>query len=156
MCLPTAIKDRDSHLDLKKGCQNLSGTDALGYVRMRKADPRGDLGRVERQRQMLAAVARKGTAPTSVLNPVRYWRLCNATTDSIKLGRDTSLFQMLSLGLAMKKIAGDQGLTLTVPIADSGAPTPVGSAVLWDDAKANAMFADIARGDTSKLEKYAK
>ena len=36
MCLPAAIKDRDSHLDLPKGCQNLGGTDALGYVRMRK------------------------------------------------------------------------------------------------------------------------
>ena len=25
MCLPNAIKDRDSHLDLPKGCQTLSG-----------------------------------------------------------------------------------------------------------------------------------
>ena len=38
MCLPKAIKDKDSHLNLKKGCQTLSGTNALGYVRMRKAD----------------------------------------------------------------------------------------------------------------------
>ena len=156
MCLPSAIKDRDSHLNLPKGCQNLGGTDALGYVRMRKADPRGDLGRVERQRQMLAAVAKEGASPASVLNPVRYWRLWNATTDSIKLGQDTSLFQMISLGLAMKKIAGDEGLTLTVPVANPGASTPVGSAVLWNDAKAKAMFSDIARGDTSKLAKYAK
>ena len=51
MCLPNAIKDRDSHIDLRKGCQTLTGTQALGYVRMRKADPRGDLGRVERQRR---------------------------------------------------------------------------------------------------------
>ena len=156
MCLPAAIKDRDSHLNLPKGCQNLSGTDALGYVRMRKADPRGDLGRIERQRQMLAAVAKEGASPASVLNPVRYWRLWNATTDSIKLGQDTSLFRMLSLGLAMKKIAGEEGLTLTVPVANPGASTPVGSAVLWDDAKAQTMFSDIARGDTSKLAKYGK
>ncbi len=156
MCLPAAIKDRDSHINLPKGCQKLGGTDALGYVRMRKADPRGDLGRVERQRQMLAAVAKEGASPSSVLNPVRYWRLCNAVADSIKLGKDTTLFEMISLGLAMKKISGDEGLTLTVPIANPGASTPVGSAVLWDDAKAKAMFSDIARGDTSKLAKYAK
>jgi anionic cell wall polymer biosynthesis LytR-Cps2A-Psr (LCP) family protein len=54
MCLPKAIKDRDSHIDLPKGCQTLSGVEALGYVRMRKADPLGDLGRVQRQREMLA------------------------------------------------------------------------------------------------------
>ena len=63
---------------------------------------------------------------------------------------------MVSLGLAMRNIAGGDGLTLTVPISNPGASTPVGSAVLWDDAKAKAMFSDIARGDTSKLAKYAK
>ena len=54
---------------------------------MRKADPRGDLGRVERQREMLAAVAKKAASPASVLNPVRYWRLCNASAEAIKIGR---------------------------------------------------------------------
>jgi hypothetical protein len=32
----------------------------------------------------------------------------------------------------------------------------VGSAVLWDNDKAKAMFADVARGDTGDLDKYAK
>lgn len=156
MCLPASIKDRDSHLNLKKGCQTLSGTNALGYVRMRKADPRGDLGRVERQREMLAAVAKKAASPGSVLNPFRYWALCNASAEAVKVGRDTSLAQTLSLGMAMRTVASGQGLTLTVPIANSGASTPVGSAVLWDDTRAEAMFAEIAKGDTSKLKKYAK
>ena len=156
MCLPDAIKDRDSHLDLPKGCQTLSGVEALGYVRMRKADPRGDLGRVERQREMLAAVADKAASPATVLNPVRYWNFCMATADAIKLGRDTSLPETVLLALAMKQISGGDGLTLTVPVSSTGASTPVGSAVLWDPAKSKAMFSDIARGDTSGLEKYAK
>jgi anionic cell wall polymer biosynthesis LytR-Cps2A-Psr (LCP) family protein len=156
MCLPAAINDRDSHLNLKKGCQTLGGTDALGYVRMRKADPRGDLGRVERQRQMLAAVAKKAASPSTLLNPFRYWTLCNASADSVKLGQDTSLLQTLSLGLAMRKIANEEGLTLTVPVSNPGAITPVGSSVLWDDTKAQAMFKEIGQGDTSKLAKYAK
>ena len=156
MCLPEAIKDRDSHLNLPKGCQTLDGTTALGYVRMRKADPRGDLGRVERQREMLAAVAKKAASPATVLNPVRYWTLCNASTQAITLDEDTSLLQTARLGLAMRRIAGGNGLTLTVPVADNDASTSAGSAVLWDKKKAKAMFADIARGDTAELEKYAK
>jgi LCP family protein required for cell wall assembly len=155
MCLPKAIKDADSHLNLKKGCQTLSGVNALGYVRMRKADPRGDLGRVERQRQMLAAIAKKGASPTTVTNPVRYWKLSNATAEALALGDDTSLLRTGRMALAMKKISNGDGLTLTVPVSNPGASTPVGSAVLWDTAKAKAMFADIARGDTSKLSKYA-
>ena len=127
MCIPAAIKDKDSHLDLKKGCQTLDGTTALGYVRMRKADPRGDLGRVERQRQMLAAIAKKAATPATILNPVRYWTLTHAMADSIKVGQDTSLFETASMALAMRKVASGQGLTLTVPVANPNAYTPVGS-----------------------------
>ncbi len=156
MCLPNAIKDRDSHIDLPKGCQTLSGVEALGYVRMRKADPLGDLGRVQRQREMLAAIAKKAASPATVLNPVRYWKLNMAIADAIKLGRDTSLPEALMLAIAMKRISSGSGLTLTVPVSSTGAPTPVGSAVLWDPTKSKAMFSAIARGDTSGLAKYAQ
>src|SRR5215216_3703551 len=115
MCLPNAIKDRDSHIDLPKGCQTLAGTEALGYVRMRKADPLGDLGRVQRQREMLAAIADKAASPATVINPVRYWRFNVATAEAIKLGRDTTLPETLWLAYAMKRISGGDGLTLTVP-----------------------------------------
>lgn len=156
MCLPNAISDRDSHLNVKKGCQTLNGPNALGYVRMRKADPRGDLGRVERQRQMVAAVVEKAASPATIANPVRYWRLCNAGAQAVHVGRDTSLLQVASMGLAMRKIANSDGLTLTVPIANPAASTPAGSAVLWDQRRAQDMFSEIARGDTSKLAKYAR
>ena len=155
MCVPRDIEDADSHLDLEKGCQTLDGTTALGYVRMRKADPRGDLGRVERQREMLAAVAAKAASPATVINPVRYWRLNTAAASSVSVGEDTSLWQLGRLALAMRTVAGGDGLTLTVPVSDPGASTPVGSAVLWDEEKARAMFSDLARGDTSDLGKYA-
>ena len=155
MCLPKAIKDQDSHLDLPKGCQNMDGATALGYVRMRKADPRGDLGRVERQREMLSAVAKKAASPATVLNPVRYWTLCNASTQAVTLDEDTSLFEFGRLGLAMRRISNGDGFTLTVPIGNDDARTSAGSAVLWDSDKAKAMFSDLARGDTADLNKYA-
>jgi hypothetical protein len=56
----------------------------------------------------------------------------------------------------MKQISSGNGLTLTVPVSSTGASTSVGSAVLWDAVKSKAMFSDIARGDTSGLNKYAK
>ncbi|HEY5787326.1 MAG TPA: LCP family protein [Microlunatus sp.] len=156
MCLPKAIKDKDSHLNLKKGCQTLSGTNALGYVRMRKADPLGDLGRVQRQRQMLAAIAKEAASPLTVINPVRYWNLSTATADAVSIGEDTTFIETAKMANAMRKVSGGQGFTLTVPVSNPDAYTPVGSAVLWDEKQAKAMFADVARGDTSDLEKYAK
>ena len=156
MCLPKAIKDRPSRLDLPKGCQDLDGATALGYVRMRKADPRGDLGRVERQREMLAAVAKKAASPATVVNPVRYWTLSNASTQAVTLDEDTSLFGFSRLALAMRRVSNGNGYTLTVPISNNDARTSAGSAVLWDDEQAKALFADLARGDTGDLEKYTK
>jgi hypothetical protein len=32
----------------------------------------------------------------------------------------------------------------------------VGSAVLWDEERAEEMFADLARGDTSDLDKFVQ
>jgi LCP family protein required for cell wall assembly len=154
MCLPEAIKDRDSNLDLPKGCQILNGANALGYVRMRKADPRGDLGRVERQRQMLAAVAKEAASPLTVINPVRYWSVLTSGAQAIAIGEDTGFFEMVQMANAMRQVSGGGGLTLTVPIADPDASTPVGSAVLWDEDKAKEMFGDLARGDTADLDKF--
>jgi len=156
MCVPAAIKDRDSHLDLEKGCQTFDGTTALGYVRMRKADPRGDLGRVERQRQMLSAVAAKAASPATVLNPVRYWRLCTSTASAVKIGETTTIGDTARAALALRAVSAGDGLTLTVPVSNPGYSSPVGSAVLWDESAAQDMFAAIARGDTSKLGRYAK
>jgi LCP family protein required for cell wall assembly len=156
MCVPKAIKDKDSHLDLPKGCQDLDGANALGYVRMRKADPLGDLGRVKRQREMLAAIAHEAASPVTIINPVRYWRLTTASADAVAIGQDTSFWESAKMANAMRKISGGQGISLSVPVSDPGASTPVGSAVLWDEKDAQAMFDDIARGDTSDLEKYAK
>lgn len=52
----------------EKGDISLNGPEALGYVRMRHLDPRGDFGRNLRQRQVIQAVIDKGTNLTSVGN----------------------------------------------------------------------------------------
>ncbi|MGI8458465.1 MAG: LCP family protein [Propionibacteriaceae bacterium] len=156
MCLPKAIKDKNSHLNLKKGCQTLAGANALGYVRMRYADPEGDLGRVKRQRAMLSAMVAKAASPATVLNPVRYYRVTTSGIGSITLGKDTSAVEMATFVNGMRKVSGGHGLTLTVPVGNANLSTSVGSAVAWDEAKSAAMFADLARGDTADLAKYAK
>ncbi len=47
----------------------LNGDKALDYVRMRKEDPRGDLGRNERQRQVIEGIIREG-ANLNVVNKI--------------------------------------------------------------------------------------
>lgn len=51
-----------------KGMVHLNGEEALGYVRMRYEDPRGDFGRQDRQKKVLQAVLKKGASLSGILN----------------------------------------------------------------------------------------
>jgi polyisoprenyl-teichoic acid--peptidoglycan teichoic acid transferase len=48
------------------GTLSLNGEEALAYVRMRKEDPRGDLGRNDRQKQIIESLMKKCARITSV------------------------------------------------------------------------------------------
>lgn len=154
VCPAFDIDDRDSHLTLNAGCQTVDGTTALGYVRMRKQDPKGDLGRVERQREVIGSIVKKAASPMTVLNPVRYWQLNMAAAKSFSHGEDTGLFTMGRVATGFLGTVTGSGLSLTVPIANADARTSAGSAVLWDEAAAGEVFSAIASGDTTSLEKY--
>jgi polyisoprenyl-teichoic acid--peptidoglycan teichoic acid transferase len=48
------------------GPQDLNGTEALSYSRMRYEDPKGDLGRNDRQRQVITSIIDKGARVSSI------------------------------------------------------------------------------------------
>lgn len=154
VCPTFDIDDRDSHLTLSKGCQQVDGVTALGYVRMRKADVRGDLGRMERQREVIAAITRKIVSPMSVLNPVRYWQLNMAMSKSLARGEGTGLGDGARVGIGFISVMSGAGLSLTVPISNANARTDVGSVMIWDESASTAMFEAIASGNTTSLETY--
>ncbi|WP_370586063.1 LCP family protein [Tessaracoccus sp. MC1679] len=151
VCPTFDIDDRDSHLTMSAGCQRVNGTTALGYVRMRKGDPRGDLGRVDRQREVMGAMAREVIHPMTVLNPVRYWQLNMAAAQSLGRGEDTGLLDMAAVAAGFFAATTGSGISMTVPVAGTGNVSGVGSVVRWDDAAAAEVFAALAAGDTTGL-----
>ncbi|SDS51053.1 cell envelope-related function transcriptional attenuator common domain-containing protein [Actinopolymorpha singaporensis] len=146
MCLPKAIKDEKAHIDLPAGCQNLDGKNALGYVRARYFDPKGDLGRVERQRQFLSAVVKKTASPGTIVNPIRYTRVGLSAGDALTVGEGTTVVDMARFGLAMRSLSSGSGTTLTVPVSSTSVSTPVGSAVRWDRQRALNLFHALRDG----------
>ncbi|WP_137790973.1 LCP family protein [Bacillus sp. E(2018)] len=48
------------------GTQELNGDEALAYSRMRYEDPKGDLGRNDRQRQVITSIIEKGARVSSI------------------------------------------------------------------------------------------
>ena len=51
---------------IEEGEQILNGEEALAYVRMRKQDPRGDLGRGERQKEVMESVIKQSASFSSI------------------------------------------------------------------------------------------
>jgi LCP family protein required for cell wall assembly len=147
VCVKRDIKDAKAHIDLKKGCQTLDGKNALGYVRARYSDPKGDLGRAERQRQFLGAIMKKAATPATVLLPWRWWGFTHTAASSVIVGEDTSLLDTYRVLSTMRKVSSDQALSLVVPLSTTNASTRAGSSVLWDDKRADALFTMLRDGE---------
>jgi len=61
--VPMPISDTDNAtygtIQIDEGLQTLNGEEALTYARMRKQDPRGDLGRGDRQKDVIEAIIKQ-------------------------------------------------------------------------------------------------
>ncbi|HET9655041.1 MAG TPA: LCP family protein [Kineosporiaceae bacterium] len=155
VCVKSPIKDAKAHLDVPAGCQVFDGKAALGYARARYSDPRGDLGRVERQRQVLAAIAGRTLSPSVVLLPWRAFPAASAGGSALTVDDSIGPTDLVGFVLAMRDVAGGGGLSLTVPISNPNLTTPAGSAVQWDATRSRALFADLARDDTEAIRPIA-
>jgi LCP family protein required for cell wall assembly len=143
ICVPFRMNDKKAGINLQKGCQVLDGKNALGYVRARYSDPRGDIGRAERQRQFLSAIMKKAATPSTVLVPTRYWGFTHASAKGLIVGEDTSMRDASRVLLAMRAVSRDEGLSLVVPIQSLNYSTSAGSAVKWNTARAKALFTTL-------------
>jgi LCP family protein required for cell wall assembly len=140
ICVKNDMKDPKAGINLKKGCQNLDGKNALGYVRARYSDPRGDIGRADRQRQFLGAIMKKAATPSTVLVPTRYWGFTHAAAKGLIVGEDTSMTDAGRVMLALRAVSRDEGLSLVVPIQSENYQTQAGSSVKWNTARAKELF----------------
>lgn len=140
VCLPNAVNDRRSGLKLPAGRSHVDGRMGLAFVRARYIDPTADLGRMQRQQQFLGAMFRKATSAGVLLNPVKLDSFLSAALSSVKT--DDGLTQNVIMGLAkdLQQLRPKNIHFLTIPIKDAGYQTPAGEAVLWDRAKADAVF----------------
>lgn len=154
VCPESPMQDKDAHIDIQAGCQNIDGVTALGYVRMRKSDKRGDLGRIERQREVIGKVMKEATNPINLLNPFTYWKLNMAVASSVARSDETGPAALASIGSGLFQTATGSGLSLTVPIGNADASTSAGSAVIWDEKASQELFNAIATGDVATLEKF--
>jgi LCP family protein required for cell wall assembly len=136
ICLPAALHDANSGVNLPAGCHNLDGTQALAFVRDRHSFANQDLQRIEDQRAFLKALLSKATSPGVYLNPFTALPFGSSAASSISVDQGTQLYDLIKVAFALRSPQ-----TGTVPIADANYVTAnAGDAVLWNRSEALSLF----------------
>jgi len=148
LCYDADVNDPDSGMVWTSGCHDVGGVDALAFSRMRKADPTGDVGRAERQRQLIGAVMGKVKPGSLVLHPARQVQLVDAGTGALTVDDGSNIVDLGRLALAFKAANRTGGITGTPPIKSINYRPGhnLGSTVLLDPDAAPAFFAAIRDG----------
>lgn len=148
LCLDYDVHDVKSKLKWEKGCHVADGKTALAFSRMRYSDPTGDIGRAQRQQQVIAQIGKKVGDPATLLNPVSQVALADAGLAALVTDTDSGIIDVAMLGLAFRSANGKDGVTGTPPIATISYTTPTGaSAVLLDENQTPEFWAKIRDGE---------
>lgn len=141
VCLPTAVNDPKSHLELPAGVSVVTGKQALAFVRARKTIGDGsDIGRISRQQQFLSSAIRKATSLGVLANPVTLYSMLDAASSAVTVDSGLSgVDQMKNLALSVQGLSPKNIVFTTVPFADRGDGENVvwtaGARPLWESMR---------------------
>lgn len=148
LCHDQDVDDWRSRMRWEAGCHVVGGDDALAFSRMRYSDPIGDIGRTQRQQQLVSQVAQGVFSPSTLLNPVALIRVTDAGLDAFRVSEGTGALDLARAALAFNAARGEDAVTGTPPLASINHRVPgVGSTVLLDPAASAEFWRRIAGGD---------
>lgn len=117
VCVPEEIDDSEYGITLREGTYDVSGEEALAYVRERHGVGDGsDIGRMQRQQAFIASMVNKALSGETLSSPTKLYKFLNAATQSLKLDEDLSnLWEIANLGTQFQEIGMDHVQFFTIP-----------------------------------------
>ncbi|MGH3746092.1 MAG: LCP family protein [Micromonosporaceae bacterium] len=101
------------HRTFKKGCQKLTGREALDYLRQRKQFPDGDYARMEHQQQFLRALVQRARDQNVHRNLGKLDELVTAGGESLIIDRS---LPVVDLAFTLRNIGPEDLTAITVPV----------------------------------------
>lgn len=149
VCLRAPVDDPYSGLRLPAGPQQVSGAQALAFVRQRHGLPDGDLDRVVRQQVFLAGATNRLLSAGTLTNPFALQRLAGVLSRSVTLD---SGWNVLSFATRMQGLAAGSVTFRTVPTGTTELSTPEdGQAVKIDPSRVRAFIANAIALDAGAV-----
>lgn len=143
VCPEKDLKDRDSKLDIKAGCQIVDGVTALAYSRNRKSFASGDIARGQSQREVIGGIGKAVLQPATFLNPIRWARVNNSAATALAVSENVNMLEFGRFAWALSNAMSGDGLNCTVPIRDMR--------VTWDGDRASEYFSHLKNGTADRL-----
>ncbi len=138
VCLPEAINDPASKLNLTAGVHHVNGAQALAFVRERHFGQGSDLQRIQRQQYFMAAVAKEVTTSNMLSDPGRLISLANAATHSVTTDSGLDTGTLLKIAQSMRGLRASSVSMISVPVVpDMSDPN---NRVDWAQPQAHLLF----------------
>jgi LCP family protein required for cell wall assembly len=142
VCLPFAIKDPASGLNLTKGQHVIGGAQALAFVRERHIGMGSDLQRIQRQQVFLASVAQKMKSSGVIGDPPKMYSLVHDVASSLTTDTGLSLSDMYAIANSLQNLSTKALRFISVPVEPYvGDPQ---AEVQWAQPSAGQLFKAIA------------
>ena len=145
VCLPEAIKDPASGLNLTAGEHHVSGAQALAFVRERHVGLGSDLQRIQRQQFFMAALLQQIDSNQVLANVPKVFAIARDVAKTLTTDSGLSVDDMRNIATSMQGL-NTKGVQFTqVPVVQD--PTDA-NRVLWEQPQSSQLFGEIAHDQT--------
>ena len=150
VCLASGIKDPYTGIDWPAGNREISGMDALQFLRTRHGVGDGsDLGRIANQQQYMSRLARKLISDEVLADPATLYRLATTAVDNVTPSQSlTNPLTLVQIALAVKKVPFDEIVFAQYPVAED--PWDANK-VVPDEAAADELWSALAANEPIAL-----
>lgn len=153
ICMPHAVHDRDSKLNLPAGRHTVRGEQALAYVRNRHGLGDGsDLSRIKRQQLFMSSIVKKVTDGGLLTSPTKLYAFLDAATKSVTTDDGLDIAEMKKLAGSVQGMSAGKVKFVTVPnepyVADP-------NRVQFSQPLAGQLFAAIKNDNIAQADRSA-
>jgi LCP family protein required for cell wall assembly len=158
VCLPYAIKDPASKLNLPAGRSIVHGDQALAFVRERHIGYGSDLQRINRQQVFLASLAQEIKRSSSLSDPTKLYGLVHDIASSLTTDSGLTLTDMYAIANSLKGLSTSALQFIMAPVVPY--PPNPNDLVEFSQPPADQLFRAIARDNhilkTARRADHAK